>query len=213
MSLEVNTAEIWRQLKSGDPQALMGLYRIYYTGLMNFGIKMTGNRELTSDCITQVLIKLWDKHAVLPAVENIRSYLITCLKNELLAELKNTDRIRSGNLRFIQETPLAEISYEEYLIQLQLDLEVSHDLQRAFAQLTPREKELLQLKFFEDLSYEEIALRCNISKRTAYNIVHDGLKTLKAAFGKNKISNSAQLNTAISTSLTLLSLGYYFICL
>jgi RNA polymerase sigma-70 factor (ECF subfamily) len=167
--------EIWRQLKNGDPQSLTGLYRAYYVNMVNFGVKTTGNRELTTDCITQVLIKLWDKRAALPDVTNIRAYLLTCLKNELLAELKNTDKIRSGNRQFIQESPLAEISYEEYLIQAQVDLDVKDELKRALSHLTKRETQLLQMKFFEDLSYEEIASRCHISKRTAYNIIHECL--------------------------------------
>lgn len=186
MLTEVNTAEIWRQLKSGDQQALMGLYRAYYVSLINFGAKMTGNRELTSDCITQLLIRLWDKHAELPEVENVRSYLLTCFKHELLIELKNTDRIRCGNEQFMHEMPLKEMSYEEYLIQAQTDLDIKNDLVKAFALLTKREKQLLQMKFFEDLDYDEIAQRCNISKRTVYNVIHDGLKTLKATFIKKK---------------------------
>jgi DNA-directed RNA polymerase specialized sigma24 family protein len=39
---------------------------------------------------------------------------------------------------------------------------------------------LLRLKFFEDLDYEEIACQCGITKRTAYNIIHSALRTLKA---------------------------------
>ena len=208
MSTEVNNAEIWRQLKNGDPQSLTGLYRAYYINLVNFGIKLTGNRELTTDCITQVLIRLWDKRSTLPEVENIRSYLLACLKNELLAELKTTDKIRSGNLQFIQENPLTERSYEEYLIQAQADIDVKDDLKKALTHLTKREMQLLQMKFFEDLSYEEIAQRCRISKRTAYNIIHDGLKTLKTVFNKKKPRFSPQLDTVVTVSFTLLALHF-----
>ena len=210
MSTEANTAEIWRQLKNGDPQSLTGLYRAYYVNLVNFGIKLTGNRELTTDCITQVLIRLWDKRTSLPEVVNIRSYLLACLKNELLAELRATDKIRAGNRKFIQESPVTELSYEESLIRAQADLDVKDDLKKALTHLTKREMQLLQMKFFEDLSYEEIALRCRISKRTAYNIIHDGLKTLKTVFNKKKPRFSPQLDTVITISFTLLALNFCY---
>jgi RNA polymerase sigma factor (sigma-70 family) len=184
MLSEVINITTWNQLRSGDLQALLCLYKEYYVALINFGIKMTGNRELTSDCISQVLIKLWNRHQQLPEVENIRSYLISCLKNELLIELKNANKIKSGNNSLKYALTEQEISYEEYLIQTQTNLDIKNNLSRAFSHLSKREKQLLQLKFFEDLSYDEIALKCNITKRTAYNIIYDALKSLKADFGR-----------------------------
>ncbi len=180
---EVTNIKVWNQLRSGDIQSLIGLYKEYYVALINFGTKMTGNRELTNDCITQVLIKLWDRRAELPEVENIRSYLITCLKNELLIELKNANKIKSENNEFKYAfAQQQEISYEEYLIQTQTNIDIRNNLSQAFSHLSKREKQLLQMKFFEDLTYEEIAAQCNITKRTAYNIIHEALKTLKADF-------------------------------
>src|SRR6266542_5715772 len=185
MRSEVPNITIWNQLRSGDLQALLGLYKEYYITLINFGIKMTGNRELTNDCISQVLIKLWNKHQQLPEVENIRSYLISCLRNELLIELKNANKIKSGDNSLKYAITEQEISYEEYLIQTQTNLDIKNNLSRAFSHLSKREKQLLQMKFFEDLSYDEIALQCNITKRTAYNIIHEALKTVKANFIKH----------------------------
>ncbi|MBA4168208.1 MAG: sigma-70 family RNA polymerase sigma factor, partial [Chitinophagaceae bacterium] len=33
--------------------------------------------------------------------------------------------------------------------------------------------------FYDDLAYEEIAEQCQISKRTAYNIIYNALQTLR----------------------------------
>jgi RNA polymerase sigma-70 factor (ECF subfamily) len=179
MPNEVSHTEIWSQLQSGDQRALLALYNKYYLGLINFGMKLTGNRELTNDCITQVLLRLWDKRNELPPVENVRAYLLTCLRRELMAELKSaTDRAVKGSL-FQKNFGEAELPYEEYIIQLQTSKSLRDRLMKALDQLTVREKELLKLKFFEDLDYDEIASQCKISKRTAYNIIHAALKTLR----------------------------------
>src|SRR5690242_16257524 len=82
----------WTRLQNGIRDALLELYNQHYTGLVNYGIKLTGNRDLTTDCITQVLLRLWDNRAKLPVVENVRSYLLTCLRRELMAELKSQNR-------------------------------------------------------------------------------------------------------------------------
>src|SRR4051812_32954184 len=119
MPNEVSHNDIWAQLQSGDQQALLALYNKYYLGLINYGLKLTGNRELTNDCITQILLRLWDKRNILPPVENLRSYLLTCLRRELIAELKSaTERAVKSNMfqKCFNET---ELPYEEYIIQLQ----------------------------------------------------------------------------------------------
>ena len=172
--------EIWARLLQGDPEALVALYNSYYLGLVNYGLKITGDRDLTNDCITQVLLRLWDKRATLPSVRNPRSYLLSCLRNELYTELKS-ENTRLARTRAIQRHfGDAEPSYEEFLIEGQANKALREHLEKAFKKLTTREKELLRLKFFEDLTYAEIAMRCHITKRTAYNIIHTALKTLKA---------------------------------
>lgn len=174
--------ETWAQLQKGNQQALLALYDRHYIGLLNYGIKLTGNRDLTRDCITQILLRLWDNRHKLPPVENVRSYLLTCLRHELIAELKGETARTNRNTIVQRNLSDAELPYEEYLIQLQTGKALREKLVKAFEKLTEREKELLRLRFFEDLDYDEIAAQCSITKRTAYNIIHTAIKTLKADF-------------------------------
>lgn len=192
---------IWIQLQNGHQHALLELYNQHYTGLMNYGIKLTGQRELTTECITQILLRLWDNRDKLPLVENVRSYLLTCLRRELMAELKmETNRAYRDKL-FQHSKSEEDFSYEEYLVQLQHNNEMKKLIGKALSTLTQREKELLQLKFFEDLDYDEIAGRCNITKRTAYNIIHHALKTLKTAFIQLQEPDKIIYNPAILAPL------------
>ncbi|HTI12268.1 MAG TPA: sigma-70 family RNA polymerase sigma factor [Puia sp.] len=198
-------SEVWARLLQGDPEALVTLYNSYYLGLVNYGLKMTRDRELTNDCITQVLLRLWDKRASLPLVRNPQSYLLSCLRNELYTELKSANT-RLARTRAIQRTiGDAEPSYEEFLIEGQTNKVLRDHLEKAFKKLTVREKELLRLKFFEDLDYAEIAMRCHITKRTAYNIIHTALKTLKAGLVINPDNDWVRDATFLSLVFLLLS--------
>ena len=182
MLAKASHSETWAQLQKGNQQALLALYDTHYIGLLNYGIKLTGNRELTRDCITQILLRLWDSRQKLPAVENVRSYLLTCLRHELVAELKGENTRMNRNTMVQRSLSDAELPYEEYLIPAQTNKVLREKLVKAFEKLTEREKELLRLRFFEDLDYDEIAAQCSITKRTAYNIIHTAIKTLKADF-------------------------------
>jgi RNA polymerase sigma-70 factor (ECF subfamily) len=126
-----------------------------------------------------VLLHLWDKRQQLPDVQNVRSYLLTCLRHELLAELRSVSSRTAKYKQMAAGQSETESSWEECIISLQTNAALRERLTRAINKLTEREKELLQLKFFEDLDYNDIAARCGITKRTAYNIIHTALKTLK----------------------------------
>ena len=178
------TEDAWALLKNGDENALLSLYNHHYLGLINFGIKITGDRTFANDCITQLLIELWDKRANLPSVKNVRGYLLTSLKHKIFFEIK-AKQIRDSKLNTLQAFQNGEeLPYEELLIQLQTNEGLKKKLNKAFAKLTPRQKQLLQMKFFDDVDYDEIANVCNITRRTAYNIIHDSLKILRAELYK-----------------------------
>ncbi len=181
----------WNALLNGEHSSLEELYNQHYIGLLNYGIKLTHQREAVRDCIFQLFLNLWDGHKKLPAVTNVRSYLITCLHRALLTQEKKRRPGPVNATSWEQIYPDKEFSYEEHLVQTQQNQEIKTKLMLAFDKLSAREKELLRLKFFEDWDYDEIARHCNISKRTAYNIVHAALKALREGLagefsGKNK---------------------------
>ena len=200
-----NANEVWTRLKNGDQQAFLELYKKHYIGLINYGLKLTGNHDLTKDCITQVLLRLWDKRKELAPVENIRSYLLTCLRRELYAELKSESRRFKSGHNLQKELDIEEPSYEEHIIQLQTDELTRHKLVKAFEKLTDREKELLRLRFFDDLDYDSIALQCGITKRTAYNIIYHALQVLKADFTNTTSGYSKTKNLVIPIIILMLA--------
>lgn len=194
--------DAWLLLRSSHASALEELYNGHYLGMINFGIKLTGDREFTNDCIIQLLIELWDKRKQLPHVENVRAYLLTCLKHKIIAEIKarQTRNDSHHSLHTIQDNE--EMPYEAYLIRLQSGKAIKEKLSRALNKLTARQKELLKLRFYDKLDYDEIAKQSNISKRTAYNIIYDALKILKTEFYASN-ENGTFLTDAILLTLLI----------
>lgn len=174
-----HTHEYWRQLRDGNADALSALYQLHYVGLINYGVKFTGNRDMANDCLTSVLLELWEKRASLPDVTNVRAYLITCLHHRILQEIKN-DKKRDDSHKAVAITASpSELSYEDYLTRTEDKDLFNKRFAAAFHKLTQRQQQLLRMKFFEDHDYDSIAAACGITKRTAYNIIHDALKQLK----------------------------------
>lgn len=174
MSENKTHIDTWNKLLKGDSTALEDLYNEHYICLLNYGMKFCGERELTKDCVFQLFLKLWDGREKLPTLQNVRAYLITCVHNDLLQTIKKNNTQAANKIYTDSES-----SYEDYIIEVQHNNELKNKLMSAFQKLTEREKELLRLRFFEDLDYDEISSRCCITKRTAYNIIYGALKSLK----------------------------------
>jgi RNA polymerase sigma factor (sigma-70 family) len=179
MNKDQLSSDIWTAFRRGEQSAFLQLYRQHFQALINYGTKLTGDRDLANDCIIEMLLALWDKNDRLGEVENIQSYLLKCLKNTFLMD----KRLQERRLRTETEVHAAaeekELSYEDYLNQLESNVQVKTKIHDAIKKLTPRQQEILHLKFFIGLSYDEIAKMLQISKRTAYNIVFQSIGQLK----------------------------------
>lgn len=205
MAENLYTQEYWRQLQKGNTDALSALYQLHYIGLINYGVKLTGNRDLANDCFINVLLELWDKRHTLPDVTNVRAYLITCLHRRILQEIRSDKRRNDSHREILPEEP-SEVSYEAYLTALEGNDEFTRRFTSAFRLLTQRQQQLLRMKFYENLDYDHIAQTCGITKRTAYNIIHDALKQLK-----NELKGHEQAMALPISAPSLLIMGIYFL--
>lgn len=169
----------WDKMRAGDRQAFFALYKNIYFHLVRFGLKVYADDELVKDCITQLFLKLWDKRETLQPVTNVQAYLFTALKRSILDQLQSQVRQQAADQKFTSKTGLAELSYEDIIIQVQQDEELKTKLHAAMEHLTNRQTELVRLKFFEGMSYEEIAATTNQTVKTAYNTIYDAVKQLR----------------------------------
>lgn len=174
-----NGIAYWQALKQGDKNALFSLYNAMYFHLTRFGLKLCGDDELVKDCVNQIFLNLWDNREKLPSVTKVKTYLFTVLRNLILDELSDKVKLGSALEKKLAQENHNELSYEEILIKVQNDEEIKEKLRNAIQKLTPKQIELIQLKFFEGLSYEQIAIRTSQSIKTSYNTIYDAVKSLK----------------------------------
>lgn len=202
MNGNLHTQEYWCQLREGNTDALSALYQLHYVGLINYGVKLTGDRDLANDCFTAVLLDLWEKRNSLPDVTNVRAYLITCLHRRMMHEIASGRKRQERHLE-VPDGQDPEWSHEDYLSAIEGNDAFTQAFSAAFRRLTQRQQQLLRMKFFEDLDYDHIALTCGITKRTAYNIIHDALKQLKLELKGHVQSSGLPLEALISAALLL----------
>ena len=170
-------AELWSRVQSGDMDALSVVYKKYYSDLYFYGLKCSGNKPLVEDSIQDLYIKLWNGRKNI-SVKSIKPYLLTSLRRTLLDKLAS----RSEQMKpedNIPENFAPELSVEDVTIKIELDQEKLDNLERGLKLLTSRQKEIIYLRFYQELSYDEIADMMDIKYQSVRNSVYESIKLIK----------------------------------
>lgn len=166
----------WQAFRNGDQQALGLLFRQYYPDLYRYGNKICPDHEILEDCIQELFIELWQSKNDPPSI-SVKAYLLKAMKYKLLKLLrKKQHTLLHADL---PENMSFEISYEDFIIDRQNSEERASGVITAFNQLTNRQKEIIYLKFYQNLRYEEISEIMNINYQVARNLLHQAVKAMK----------------------------------
>jgi RNA polymerase sigma factor (sigma-70 family) len=166
----------WQALTEGDREALGWLFRRYYTELYKYGVKICSNLEVLEDCIQELFIEIWQSKNSPPSI-SVKAYLLKALKYKLL---KAMQKMKIVSLQpDVTEAGAFELSHESFLIARQADAEKVKKVVLALGQLTNRQKEIIYLKFYQNLDYEEVSEIMNINYQAARNLLHQAIKALK----------------------------------
>ncbi|QJB32056.1 sigma-70 family RNA polymerase sigma factor [Chitinophaga oryzae] len=172
---------LWEEVRQNNQEALVALYEKMYLSLVNYGIRSCGDAELAKDAINDVFLEIWDKRHQLTTVRNVKSYLFTYLRRKIFAGIRQSQQTGAAVDAFATAAPY-ELSYEARIVAVQTTEELRRKVRRAIAQLTPRQQQLVELRYFDGLPMEEVARRTGITTKTAYNTLGSALKILSAAF-------------------------------
>lgn len=175
----------------------LALYKKYYHTLLFIGLKEIKDAQIVKDSIQQLFLYLWEKKATIKEARNVKSYIITSFLRNLSADRKKARK--SGELYVVNNYfPDTLPTPEENLIKKDEHYHLSKELMKHIKALSPRQKQLVMLKFYEGLTYEEIEQKTGLSRRTVYNKIHEALHKLKLGIGTSHHSLSAALTLVLN---------------
>jgi RNA polymerase sigma factor (sigma-70 family) len=170
-------AQLWQELKMGSKQAMNLLFYRHYHHLFDNGNRIARDEDITKDCIQELFVEIWNQRARLMDVRSVLPYLLTCLRRRIIKMCKRQSRF---GLRIPSKYSFEIIfSHEDFLVNEQLSAEQAVRLQRAINLLPKRQREILYLKYYNDLSYEEIIKLLGTSYQTLRNQLHSAVKLLR----------------------------------
>jgi len=180
---DANDEQLWHAFLGGNQKAYAEIYRIYFSILYEYGVRLCKNADLVKDCIQDLFIKLWINRENLHATDAVSLYLYSALRGTILNKLDQRDRRVKREISALKINSF-DVNYniEESLICLDQQAERNRQVLSALNSLTSRQKECIFLRFYAGLEYAEIADIMKISVKASYKIVGRAIEIMRRYF-------------------------------
>lgn len=179
---QVSDEVLWQQFQKGSEYAFASIYKCNVARLFNYGKKLVNDDTMVQDAIQDLFVEIWDKRERLGAVKSIKSYLYKCIRRKLLLKI-SVKRKKLKAVPDFEGFQTATPSHEISLIEKQQFDAAQLRLQKAIATLNSKQREIIHLKFYGKLSYNEISEIMNLDKKGVYNLISRTLQQLRLHLG------------------------------
>lgn len=171
--------DVLRSLASGDKQALGVLYDRHAGVMLALGIRIIGVRREAEDLLHDVFLEAW-RHAgdYDPRRGTVKTWLLMRMRSRCL------DRVRShgfSRVESLETEPVRQGTVEK--TDRRLDGSRARTL---LDTLPPAQREVLELGYFEGLSFSEIATHLDIPIGTVKSRVSAAMTKLREDLGVRK---------------------------
>ncbi len=172
--------------ESPEWESLAGLFAALESPLLNHALRYTGERGLAEDVVQEAFMKL---HAQFEAVSQPRPWLYRTVHNLALNRRRDAgktvslDQLSEDENSAAGETADPAPLPDEQIIRLEgIGL-----VRISLLALDARSRQLVKLKFNDELSYKEIAARLGLTTSNVGFILHHALKTIAAELAKTGV--------------------------
>ncbi|MGV8135725.1 MAG: RNA polymerase sigma factor [Mangrovibacterium sp.] len=197
-----NDKILWQSIKAGDKQGFNTLFRVYYSELYYYGFKIIPDPDIVKECIQEVFIRVWETRQSLADIENIKAYLIVCVRRMILVQKKKSRSIQTVEVGKF-ENSIFFFDVNEFEKHEEISDELRRVLLNAINSLTVKQRELIMLFFYHELSYSEIADITGVSVEAVRNLMYRTLIHLRESIGEKSIQSMSNLFFMLFSSIPL----------
>lgn len=168
--------ELTVSLSRGDRTAWEHLYLLLYDSLAHFIHRIVRSKEESADITQEVFITLWENYPKINPDKNIKGYLYAIARTLAYRQLRERSK-KSGysSLTDIPEPGLFDVGPDDIIAANEIRILIALALEKMPAQ----RRQVFEMSRIEGLSYDEIARKLNLSRRTVEAHVYHVTRELK----------------------------------
>lgn len=153
------------------------IYDQYVNDLLSYGIKLGYQKDVLEDAIHDLFYKLCRSPYMLKQVEDLKFYLFRALKNRLLNIQKSTAKYVTTDI------PEFKLSVKTDSLNLFIEEEeqimIKEKINKLLEVLSNKQREIIYLRFFHEMTYEEIGELTEMTPASVKNVVYKAIKKIR----------------------------------
>jgi len=169
---ELSPELLWKQFTKGDMASFHKIYENNYQNLYNFGLNYLAPDEV-EDCIQNLFLYILQHRKSIKRIKKVEAYLFISFRNQI-------SKIKKSKLIFQQIDADLNIEQSPYSKE-----SIIGELLNLLENLSPRENEIIHLKYYQDFKNIEIAELLGIEYQTVRNTLNNALKRLRTVSYQN----------------------------
>lgn len=179
-------SDLVARLKRRDPEAMATLYDRYGRVMYSLILRVVRNEAAAEDLVQETFLRVWNRvHGFDQERGALGPWILTVARNRAI------DYLRSIQGREV-ESPLEMERLENPALFTNLETDILNidrirKLKGAFEKLTPNQRTVIELAYYEGLSQTEMAARLKQPLGTVKTWVRTALKTLREELGETAV--------------------------
>ena len=192
--IQADTLLIAQGLKRQDPELLDQLIEEFQHRLLRYLLFLTGNREVSEDLFQETWIRVLLRGAQFNGKSRFDTWLFTIARNLVIdlsrkRTMASLDEMSEGG---DNERPFEIVDTEPSPLDQFRSGEDRAEVHQVLVHLEPRSREVLVLRFYEELSLEEIASITGAPLSTVKSRLYRGLASVKPELARLRSMRSAE---------------------
>ena len=172
-------ADLMQALQKGHTYALGALYDRHAGAVFGIALKVLGNSEDAEDLTQEIFLQLWRKPKAYQTSRGaLRSYLATLTRSRAIDLLRSRASKVNVLQRWRRLFPTRDAADD--LLDVASGAEQARVVQIALTKLPERQRQVLQLRFYERHSFSQIAEHLNLPLGTVKTRSRQGLLALRS---------------------------------
>ena len=177
---EEELKQFLKQAQSGDSQAFGRIYDEFADKLYRFIFFRVGHREIAEDVLSDTFVKSWQKIHQINSPKSLSAWLYQIARNNIIDYYRlKKESVALEEIADTLEDAVNPIEIINATMQQKKILDVLN-------QLPTEQRQVIQYRFFEDLSNEEIAFILNKTEGAIRVIQNREIIRMKELLNPNK---------------------------
>ena len=173
-------AELIEKLHARDANAIASAYDRYGSVAYSLFVRVTRDQSVAEDLVQELFIRVWNKGRDFdPNKGTLGVWILSIARNIAIDHVRSAQSRFQNRLRPIEQTDPRAFSYKPKEPELVLDSVKA--VKQAFSELSPNQRRVLEMAYYEGFSQSEIAAKLEEPLGTVKSWMRSGMGRLRTA--------------------------------